>query len=156
MTIRFFILKKQLASQNMFLLKSELSITTSHDTNRTTYTCFAWAGGTESRLAQLRGSNRGQWFFVWGSFLWQAHHYPNQGRTALMEAAIVSKMQTPAIILWFFLLSFFILEKQLASQNMFLTRSKLSITPYLFLVLYRSTASQSQSFVKNIKSFLCK
>ncbi len=54
-----------------------------------------------------------------------------------MEAAIVSKMQTPAITLWFpeqCLLGFFILEKQLASQDMFLIRSELSITAYLFLV----------------------
>jgi hypothetical protein len=48
-------------------------------------------------------------------------------------------MQTPAITLWFLeqcLFWFFILEKQLASQDMFLIRSKLSITAYLFLVLY--------------------
>ncbi len=38
-----------------------------------------------------------------------------------------------------YLLGFFILEKQLASQDMFLVRSKLSITAYLFLVLYGST-----------------
>jgi hypothetical protein len=52
-------------------------------------------------------------------------------------------MQTPAITLLFpeqFLLGFFILEKQLASQDMFLIRSELSITVYLFLVLYRSTS----------------
>ncbi len=53
------------------------------------------------------------------------------------------KTQTPAITLWFpeqCLLGFFILEKQLASQNAFLIRSKLFITAYLFLVLYRSTS----------------
>jgi hypothetical protein len=53
------------------------------------------------------------------------------------------KMQTPAITLWFLeqcLLGFFILEKQLTSQDMFLIRSELSITAYLFLVLYRSTS----------------
>ncbi len=69
------------------------------------------------------------------------------------------KMQTPAITLWFpeqSLLGFFILEKQLASQDMFFIRSKLSITAYLFLVLYRSTSLQSLSFLKNIKTFLCK
>ncbi len=41
------------------------------------------------------------------------------------------KMQTPAITLWFpeqCLLGFFNLEKQLASQDMFLVRSELSIT----------------------------
>jgi hypothetical protein len=41
------------------------------------------------------------------------------------------KMQTPAITLWFpeqCLLGFFVLEKQPASQDMFLIRSKLSIT----------------------------
>ncbi len=69
------------------------------------------------------------------------------------------KMQTPAITLWFpeqCLLGFFILEKQLANQDMFLTRSKLSITAYLFLVLYRSTSLQSLMFLKNIETFLCK
>ncbi len=39
---------------------------------------------------------------------------------------------------------------------MFLVRSKLSFTLYLFLVFNRSTALQSQSFLKNIKSFLGK
>jgi hypothetical protein len=76
--------------------------------------------------AQRRHSNRGRWFFVWGLFFQQAHHYQNQWNTALMEAAVVSKMQTPAITLWFpeqCLLGFFILEKQLASQDMFLIRS---------------------------------
>ncbi len=69
------------------------------------------------------------------------------------------KMWTPVITLWFpeqSLLGFFILEKQLASHNMFLIRSELSITAYLFLVLYRSTSLQSLSFLKNIKTFLCK
>ncbi len=63
-------------------------------------------------------------------------------------------MQTPAIPLWFpeqCLLGFFIQEKQLASQNVFLVRSDLSITAYLFLVLYRSTSLQSLSFLKNIE-----
>jgi hypothetical protein len=39
---------------------------------------------------------------------------------------------------------------------MFHVRSELSITEYLFLVLYRSKALQSRSFLKNIKTFLCK
>ncbi len=46
-------------------------------------------------------------------------------------------MRTLAITLSFpehFLLGFFILEKQLASQDIFLIRSELSITVYLFLV----------------------
>ncbi len=51
---------------------------------------------------------------------------------------------------------YFILKKQLASQNMFLIKSKLSITTYLFLVFYRSTSLQSRSFLKNINNFLCK
>ncbi len=109
--------------------------------------------------ARLHHSNRGRWFFVWGSFIRRAHRYPNQWNTALMEAAIVSKMQTPAITLWFpeqCLLGFFILEKQLDSQNVFLIRSELSITAYLFRVLYRSTSLQSLSFLKNIETFLCK
>ncbi len=66
------------------------------------------------------------------------------------------KMQTPVITLWFPKLGLFILEKQLPSQNMFFVRSKLSITAYLFLVFYRSTSLQSLSFLKNIKTFLCK
>ena len=71
----------------------------------------------------------------------------------------MSNMQTPAITLWFpeqCLLGLFILKKQLASQDMFLVRSDLSITAYLFLVLYRSTFLQSLSFLKNIKTFPCK
>ena len=32
------------------------------------------------------------------------------------------------------------LEKQLASQNIFLVKSELSITTYLFLVFYKSTS----------------
>jgi hypothetical protein len=47
-------------------------------------------------------------------------------------------------------------EKKIASQDMFLVRSKLSITAYCFLVLYRSTSLQSLSYLKNIKTFLCK
>ncbi len=53
-------------------------------------------------------------------------------------------------------LGFFILQKQLASQGMFLMRSELSITAYFFLALYVYTALQSRSFLKNIKNFLCK
>ncbi len=69
------------------------------------------------------------------------------------------KMQTLAITLWFpeqSLLGFFILEKQHASQDMFLIRSELFIIAYLFLVLYRSTSLQSLLFLKNIETFLCK
>ncbi len=47
----------------------------------------------------LHPSNRGRWFFVWGSSLRRAHRYWNQLNTALKEAAIVSKMQTLAITL---------------------------------------------------------
>jgi hypothetical protein len=43
------------------------------------------------------------------------------------------------LISWTMLMGFFILENQLASQNVFLISSELSITAYLFLVLYRST-----------------
>ncbi len=35
-------------------------------------------------------------------------------------------------------------------------RFKLSITAYLFLVLYRFTSLQSRLFLKNIETFLCK
>ena len=38
-----------------------------------------------------------------------------------------------------FILGFFILQKQLASQGMFLIKSKLSITAYNFLAFYGST-----------------
>ncbi len=108
---------------------------------------------------RLRCSNRGQRFFLWGLFIRQAHCYQNQWNTALMEWAVMSIMQTPAITLWFpeqCLLGFFILEKQFASQNVFLIRSKLSITAYFFLVLYRSTSLQSLLFLKNIETFLFK
>ncbi len=55
-----------------------------------------------------------------------------QIRILLKEAAIASKMQTPAITLWFperrfkenFYLGFFIKEKRLASQVVFLIKSK--------------------------------
>ncbi len=60
----------------------------------------------------------------------------NQWNTALVKAAVVSKMQTPAIPLWFSeqcLLGFFILEKQLASQDMFLVRSKFLLLCISFL-----------------------
>jgi hypothetical protein len=42
-----------------------------------------------------------------------------------------------------FLLGFCILQKQLANQGMFLMRSELSITAYLFLALYGSITLQS-------------
>ncbi len=43
---------------------------------------FFWTWCDEqSCQAQLRPSNRGQWFFVWWSFLWQAHCYKNQWNT---------------------------------------------------------------------------
>jgi hypothetical protein len=38
------------------------------------------------------------------------------------------------------------LEKQLASQNIFLVKSELSITKYLFLVFYKSTSLFSQKY----------
>jgi hypothetical protein len=69
------------------------------------------------------------------------------------------KIRTLGITLWFpkqCLLGFFILEKQLASQNMLLVRSELSITEYLFLVFTRSISLQSLSFLKNIETFLWK
>ncbi len=68
---------------------------------------------------------------------------------------MIIKMRTPfykKILLGYFvviryLLGIFILKKQLFSQDMFLVRSELSITAYLFLVLYRSTSLQSLSFL---------
>ncbi len=54
------------------------------------------------------------------------------------------------------ILGFFILQKQLANQGIFLMRSKLFINVYLFLALYVSITLQSRSFLKNIKNFLCK
>ncbi len=64
-----------------------------------------------------------------------------QIKILLKEAAIVSKMQTRAITLWFpeqCLLSFFILEKQLASKDMFLIRSELSnfLLLHIFFLYY--------------------
>ncbi len=93
--------------------------------------------------ARLRPSNRGQWFHVWILFVRQAHRYDNQWNLALMEAGVMSKMRTLAIPRWFpkkWLFGFFILEKQLASQNKFLVKSELSLTTYLFLVFYKSTS----------------
>ncbi len=96
--------------------------------------CNKW-----SCQARLHPSNRGRWFHVWRSFVQQAHCYDNQWNLALMEAGVVSKMQTLAILLWFpkkWLFGFFILEKQLSSQYML--KSELSITTYLFLIFYTS------------------
>ncbi len=60
------------------------------------------------------------------------------------------------LISWTMLIGFLYFREHLASQDMFLVRSKLSITVYLFLVLYRSTSLQSLLFLKNIKTYLCK
>ncbi len=71
-----------------------------------------------------------------------------QIRILLKEAAIVSKMQTPAITLWFpehrfnenFYLGFFIKEKRLASQVVLLVKSKhrvlAEIRFFVFLCLF--------------------
>ncbi len=48
------------------------------------------------------------------------------------------------------------LEKQFTSQNLFLVKSELSITMYLFLVFYKSTSLKSRLFLKNIEIFLKK
>jgi hypothetical protein len=45
------------------------------------------------------------------------------------------------------------LEKQLSSQCIFLIKSKLSITTYLFLVFYKSTSLWSRSFLKKYRDF---
>ncbi len=60
------------------------------------------------------------------------------------------KIQTPPITLYFkkILIGFLCFTETM--------RSKLSVTVYLFLALYGSTTSQSRSFLKNIKNFLCK
>ncbi len=92
--------------------------------------------------AQLCPSNRGRWFHVWRLFVQQPQRYDNQWNLALMEAGVVSKMQTPAKPRWFskkWLFGFFIFEKQLASQIIFLVKSKLSLTTYLSLLFYKST-----------------
>ncbi len=106
--------------------------------------CFfrTWCN-KQSCQAQLRPSNRGRWFHVWRLFIRQAHGYDNRWNLALMEAGVMSKMQTPTIPLWFpkkWLFNFFILEKQLSSQCMFLVKSELSITTYLFLIFCKSTS----------------
>ncbi len=67
-----------------------------------------------------------------GSYFVKYANTRNQWKTALKEATIMSKMQTPANTLWFpeqrfkekFYLGFFIKEKQLASQVVFLVKSK--------------------------------
>ncbi len=59
------------------------------------------------------------------------------------EYYLTINIGNPAIPLWFpkkWLFGFFIKKKQLASQNMFLIKSELSITTYLFLVFYKSTS----------------
>ncbi len=105
---------------------------------------FIWTRrDKQSCRARLRPSNRGRWFHVWRSFVWQAHCSDNQWNLALMEAGVMWKMRTLAIPHWFpkkWLFGFFILEKQLASQNIFLVKSELSLTTHLFLVLYKSTS----------------
>jgi hypothetical protein len=79
-------------------------------------------------------------------------------------------MQTPAITVLFSKLGYFILEKQLTNQKMFLVQSEVevrlittynshaiqifSITAYLVLALYGSTTLQSQLFLKTIKNSL--
>jgi hypothetical protein len=52
-------------------------------------------------------------------------------------------------------IGFLYFNETIASQIVFLVRSKHSFTLYLFLVFNRSTL-QSRSFLKNNKSFLCK
>ncbi len=73
-----------------------------------------------------------------------------------MRTSFYKKILLGYFIVIRYLLGFFILEKQLVSQDMFLIRSELSITVYLFLALYRSTSLQSLSCLKNIETFLCK
>jgi hypothetical protein len=55
-------------------------------------------------------------------------HYHCQRRAAINDAIAF------VFIVFVVAVSFFILEKQLSSQNIFLVKSKLSITTYLFLV----------------------
>ncbi len=67
-------------------------------TNRSPFPSFFWTWCDKwCCQARLHPSNRGQWFFVWGLLLQQAHCYLNQWNTALKEAATVSKMQTQEI-----------------------------------------------------------
>jgi hypothetical protein len=73
------------------------------------------------------------------------------GKKANLVQIFLSNLQN-FLLLHF---GFFILEKQLASQNIFLVRSELSITAYLLLVFYRTTSLQSLSFLKNIE-ILCR
>ncbi len=53
----------------------------------------------------------------------------------IMRTRFYKKKLLGYFIVIHYLLGFFILEKQIASQDMFLVRSELSITVYLFLVL---------------------
>ncbi len=69
------------------------------------------------------------------------------------------KSCTPAIPLWFpkkWLFGFFILEKQLASQYMFLIKSELLLLCISFLFSINQHLYSHDRFSKNIKPFLCK
>ncbi len=91
--------------------------------------CWTWCD-KQCCQTQLHLFNREWRFFVWGLFFQRAHCYQNQWSNALNKAANVSKMQTPAITLWFadhsfkekFYVGFFIKEIWLASQVVFLCK----------------------------------
>ncbi len=93
-------------------------------------------------------------YFVYFSCTAQIHKLKFKSEYYLRIIIRNHVMQTPAIPLWFpkkWLINFFILEKQFASQHIFLVKSKISITMYLFLVFYKSTSLHSRSFLKNIE-----
>ncbi len=134
----FFILEKQLASQYMFLIKSNfllLCISFLFSINQHLYSHDRFSKNIKPILCKQKLVNKNIKNFVW---------CPKQ-----------------------YILGFFILENQLAnildrgflflaSQNIFLVKSELSLTTYLFLLFYKSTSLLSRLFLKNIQIFLWK
>ncbi len=142
------------------------------DGQRNEYTCCSWAGGTFfpvvllCQFLVLVGNKC--WFYIlmdleYNTVVMLCQFFGSCGkqfltlRMYLVYNTVVRLRQFfgcggPLIIL----IGFLFFGKQLASQNMFLVQSKISTTTYLFLVFYRSSPLQSQSFLENIEIFICK
>ncbi len=133
---------------------------------RNKYTRFAWAGGTFSPVVLLCQfsvlAGKRFWSYILLMYLgyrtiqlWCCVSFFGSGGkcTYLVYDTVVRLLQFfccggkvncehRQIPRWFskkWLFDFFILEKQLTSQNIFLVKSKLSLTTYLFLVFYKSS-----------------
>ncbi len=118
--------------------------------------CFWTRHDKRSCQARLHPSNRGRWFHVWILFVRWAYHYNNKWILTYMEAGIVSKMRTPAITHWFskkWLFGFFILEKWLASQNIFLIKSELPLQHIPFLFSINQHRYNHNRFSKILRAF---